>query len=111
MAATASGPNRWLVAAAGTIVMIALGTAYAWSNFTQPLVASFGWSASETTLTFGLAIFFIGIGALITGMLDLDSGLLLSIVRTAHITGAAAVLASTAMLAIEYRRSLPFTPE
>jgi len=74
MAATASGPNRWLVAAAGTIVMIALGTAYAWSNFTQPLVASFGWSASETTLTFGLAIFFIGIGAVAGGLLSQKYG-------------------------------------
>jgi len=69
-AATAAVPNRWLVAAAGTIVMITLGTAYAWSNFTQPLIAAFHWSASETTLTFGLAIFFIGIGAVAGGLLS-----------------------------------------
>jgi len=68
-------------------------------------------NACNITMATVLFQFVFGIGALITGMLDLDSGLLLSIVRTAHITGAAAVLASTAMLAIEYRRSLPFTPE
>jgi MFS family permease len=68
MATTTSGtPNRWAIALAGVIVMLCLGTAYSWSNFTQPLIASFGWSNATTTLTFELAIFFIGIGAVIGG--------------------------------------------
>lgn len=68
MAATASaGANRWAIAWAGVVVMLMLGTVYAWSNFTQPLIAGFGWSNTTTTLTFGLAIFFIGIGAVIGG--------------------------------------------
>jgi MFS family permease len=62
-----STPNRWAIAWAGVLVMLALGTAYAWSNFTQPLIASFNWSNTTTTLTFELAIFFIGIGAVIGG--------------------------------------------
>jgi OFA family oxalate/formate antiporter-like MFS transporter len=68
MASVASStPNRWAIAWAGVLVMLALGTAYAWSNFTQPLIASFGWSNTTATLTFELAIFFIGIGAVIGG--------------------------------------------
>ncbi|HTP51157.1 MAG TPA: OFA family MFS transporter [Anaeromyxobacteraceae bacterium] len=59
--------NRWLVAAAGTISMICLGTVYSWSIFTQPLVASFGWSNTTTTWAFAWAIFFLGAGAVIGG--------------------------------------------
>jgi MFS family permease len=47
--------------------MILAGTVYAWSNFTQPVIASFGWSATQASLVFGLAIFFIGIGAVVGG--------------------------------------------
>jgi MFS family permease len=37
------------------------------SNFTQPLIAAFGWNATQTSLVFGLAIFMIGIGAVVGG--------------------------------------------
>ncbi len=59
--------NRWLVAVAGTISMICLGTVYSWSLFTQPLAAAFGWSNTAITWTFALAIFFLGVGAIIGG--------------------------------------------
>jgi MFS transporter, OFA family, oxalate/formate antiporter len=59
--------NRWLIALAGTISMICLGTVYSWSIFTQPLIASFGWSNTTTTWPFALAIFFLGVGAIIGG--------------------------------------------
>ena len=67
MAAASTKSNRWGIAWAGVLVMLALGTAYAWSNFTQPLIASFGWSNETATLPFELAIFFVGIGAVIGG--------------------------------------------
>jgi MFS family permease len=47
--------------------MICLGTVYSWSLFTQPLVAAFGWSTTTTTWAFALAIFFLGVGAIIGG--------------------------------------------
>jgi MFS family permease len=59
--------NRWAIAAAGTVAMICLGTVYSWSLFTQPLIAAFGWSNTTTTWTFALAIFFLGVGAIIGG--------------------------------------------
>ncbi|BDG04493.1 OFA family MFS transporter [Anaeromyxobacter oryzae] len=59
--------NRWAIAAAGTIAMACLGTVYSWSLFTQPLIAAFGWSNSTTTWAFALAIFFLGVGAIIGG--------------------------------------------
>jgi MFS family permease len=60
-------PNRWTIALAGTIVMICLGTVYSWSIFTRPLVAGFHWSNAVTTWAFALAIFFLGVGAVIGG--------------------------------------------
>src|SRR5512141_1970128 len=59
--------NRWAIALAGTMTMICLGTVYSWSVFTQPLIASFGWSNTTTTWTFAAAIFFLGVGAIIGG--------------------------------------------
>ncbi len=59
--------NRWAIAAAGTISMVCLGTVYSWSAFTQPLIAAFGWSNAATTWTFALAIFFLGVGAILGG--------------------------------------------
>jgi MFS family permease len=47
--------------------MICLGTVYSWSLFTQPLIAAFGWSNTTTTWCFALAIFFLGVGAIIGG--------------------------------------------
>jgi len=47
--------------------MACLGTVYSWSLFTQPLIASFGWSNAATTWNFALAIFFLGVGAIIGG--------------------------------------------
>jgi OFA family oxalate/formate antiporter-like MFS transporter len=67
MAVAAATPNRWAIAWAGVLVMILAGTVYAWSNFTQPLIASFGWSSTEASLVFGIAIFALGIGAVIGG--------------------------------------------
>jgi len=66
--------NRWAIAAAGTIAMICLGTVYSWSVYTQPLIAAFGWSNSTTTWAFALAIFFLGVGAIIGGRWQDRSG-------------------------------------
>jgi MFS family permease len=66
--------NRWIVALAGTVVMICLGTVYSWSTFTQPLIASFGWSNTTTTWTFSLTILFLGIGSIVGGRWQDQSG-------------------------------------
>src|SRR3954469_11662181 len=66
--------NRWMIALAGTVAMACLGTAYSWSIFTQPLIASFGWSNTTTTWTFAIAIFFLGVGAVWGGRWQIRSG-------------------------------------
>lgn len=53
-------PNRWAIAAAGVVMQVALGAIYAWSVFRTPLIDEFGWTISEVTLTFTIAIFVVG---------------------------------------------------
>ncbi len=44
-------------------MQIALGAVYAWSVFRTPLVKGFGWTISEVTLTFTIAVFTVGVAA------------------------------------------------
>lgn len=63
----ASSGNRWVIALAGMIVMICLGTVYSWSIFTNSLIAGFNWSTQDATIPFEVAIFFLGLGAVFGG--------------------------------------------
>src|SRR5712691_10567006 len=60
--------NRWVIAAAGVLMQVALGAVYALSVFRAPLVRQFGWSISEVTLTFTISIFVLGIAAFFGGL-------------------------------------------
>src|ERR1700684_2749343 len=60
--------NRWVIAAAGVFLQIALGAVYAWSVFRIPLARQFGWSIPEVTLTFTICIFTVGIAAFFGGL-------------------------------------------
>ncbi|WP_342512949.1 OFA family MFS transporter [Sporosarcina sp. FSL K6-1522] len=59
--------NRWLIAASAVGIHISIGSVYAWSNFTNPLIEQFGWSASQVQLTFSIAILFLGLSAAFMG--------------------------------------------
>jgi OFA family oxalate/formate antiporter-like MFS transporter len=69
-----SQPNRWVIAAAGVVMQIALGAVYAWSVFRNPLMKSFGWSVSQVTWTFTLAILFLGFAGYFGGLWMARSG-------------------------------------
>ena len=56
-------PRRWSIAVAGVVMQIALGAVYAWSVFRIPLTQTFGWTISEVTLAFTIAIFVLGFAA------------------------------------------------
>jgi MFS transporter, OFA family, oxalate/formate antiporter len=55
--------NRWLIAIMCTMLMIVLGTVYAWSFFQKLIVEEFGWSNSEVAWAFSTSIAFIGFAA------------------------------------------------
>lgn len=59
--------NRWLIAASAVGIHISIGSVYAWSNFTNPLIQQFGWTASQVQFTFSLAILFLGLSAAFMG--------------------------------------------
>jgi OFA family oxalate/formate antiporter-like MFS transporter len=60
--------NRWGIAAAGVVLQLALGAVYAWSVFRIPLVHGFGWTISEVTLAFTIAIFTVGVASFLGGL-------------------------------------------
>lgn len=59
--------NRWLIAASAVGIHISIGSVYAWSNFTNPLIEEFGWSSQQVQLTFSIAILFLGLSAAFLG--------------------------------------------
>jgi OFA family oxalate/formate antiporter-like MFS transporter len=67
--AGAGDGRRWLVLAAGTGLMMCIGTGYSWSLFTRPLMAFYGWTSVEVSLAFALMAFGLGGGALLGGVL------------------------------------------
>jgi OFA family oxalate/formate antiporter-like MFS transporter len=60
--------NRWVVAAAGAVLQLCLGTVYAWSFFQKAIVAGFGWSNSATAWAFSAAICVLGVAAAAGGI-------------------------------------------
>ena len=66
--------NRWGIALAGVIMQIALGAVYAWSVFRIPLTKSYGWTISEVTFAFTLAILMLGFAAFVGGLWMRRSG-------------------------------------
>ncbi|MDB6036180.1 MAG: major facilitator superfamily 1 [Verrucomicrobiales bacterium] len=63
-----NSPNRWLIAAAGVVMQVALGAVYAWSVFRIPLMKSYGWTVSQVTLAFELAILMLGFASFAGGL-------------------------------------------
>lgn len=59
--------NRWLIAASGVGIHISIGSAYAWSVFTNPMASQFGWKTTEISFAFSIAIFFLGFSAAFLG--------------------------------------------
>jgi MFS transporter, OFA family, oxalate/formate antiporter len=60
--------SRWWIAFAGVLLQIALGAVYAWSVFRVPLAKQFGWTISQVTLTFTIAIMVLGFASFFGGL-------------------------------------------
>jgi len=60
--------RRWRIAAAAIVTQVCLGAVYGWSVFVAPLVAMTGWSLTQVSLTFTLAIAFLGVGTILGGL-------------------------------------------
>jgi OFA family oxalate/formate antiporter-like MFS transporter len=61
-------PNRWLIAAAGVVMQVALGAVYAWSVFRKPLSQEFDAEVATVNVAFTLTIVCLGIAAYFGGL-------------------------------------------
>ena len=59
--------NRWLIALSAVGIHICIGSVYAWSVLTQPLMQELGAGFREIQWTFSLAILFLGLSAAFLG--------------------------------------------
>lgn len=59
--------NRWLIALSAIGIHICIGSVYAWSVLTKPIMAQMGFGLQETTWTFSIAILFLGLSACFLG--------------------------------------------
>ena len=55
--------NRWLIALSAIGIHICIGSVYAWSVLTKPIMQAMGFSLKETTWAFSIAILFLGLSA------------------------------------------------
>ena len=62
--------NRWLPLIGGVMMNIVLGTSYAWSVFVLPLESDFGWTRTETSITFTIIVMSIAIWFVVAGRLQ-----------------------------------------
>lgn len=65
---TSGTRNRYLIAVAAVVMQICLGAVYGWSVFVKPLIATEGWTLTQVSLNFTLAILFLGVGTIIGGL-------------------------------------------
>ncbi|OXG09585.1 OFA family oxalate/formate antiporter-like MFS transporter [Flavobacterium araucananum] len=55
--------NKWVVAAAGMLLQLSIGSIYAYSVWINPIYALNGWDGNQLKLSFSLAICFLGLTA------------------------------------------------
>ena len=93
--------NRWLVVVGGVSMNLALGSLYAWSVFVAPLEAEFGWSRTETSWVFTIAILTFAITTVFAGRIQDVRG-----PRICAATGA--VLVGVGFILGSFTSSLPY---
>src|SRR5919205_2299669 len=93
-AATQNVTNRWLIAAAGVVMQVALGAVYAWSVFRIPLSNAYGSSVSAVNTTFSITILSLGFAAFFGGLWMGRSGPRIVAIIAGVLYGAGVFLAS-----------------
>lgn len=62
--------NRSCVLICGVLVLLCMGLIYAWSIFVGPIEAEFGWTRTQTSLTFSISMLGFSIGGLSAGYIQ-----------------------------------------
>ncbi|VHB43670.1 L-lactate MFS transporter [Streptococcus pyogenes] len=61
--------KRYIIATAGTLLHLMLGSTYAWSVYRNPILQETGWDQAPVAFAFSLAIFCLGLSAAFMGNL------------------------------------------
>ncbi|WP_072680822.1 OFA family MFS transporter [Arcobacter sp. LA11] len=59
--------NRWLMALSAVGVHLCIGSVYAWSVYVKPIQEELSWTLTDVTISFSIAIFFLGLSAALMG--------------------------------------------
>src|SRR4051794_33618346 len=62
--------SRWWRVVGGLSMNLALGTLYGWSVFVAPLEARFGWTRTETSMVFTIAVIVFAISFVVAGRIQ-----------------------------------------
>jgi MFS transporter, OFA family, oxalate/formate antiporter len=89
-------PNRWIIAAAGVVMQVALGAVYAWSVFRDPLSQQYGTSVTAVNTTFSITILALGFAAFFGGLWMGHSGPRIVAITAGVLYGVGIFLASFA---------------
>ena len=66
--------NRWHPVIGGVLMNLALGSLYAWSVFVAPLEKEFGWTRTQTSRTFTIAVVCFALTFIVAGRLQDKKG-------------------------------------
>ncbi len=86
--------NRWLAVVGGVSMNLALGSLYAWSVFIAPLEAEFGWTRTQTSWVFTIAIVTFAISFVVAGRIQDQRGPRICAITGATLVGLGFILAS-----------------
>ena len=86
--------NRWLAVVGGVSMNLALGSLYAWSVFVAPLEAEFGWTRTQTSWVFTIAIVTFAISFVVAGRIQDQHGPRICAITGATLVGLGFILAS-----------------
>ncbi len=59
--------NRWLMVIGAMAIHMCIGSVYAWSVYVKPIQSTMNWTLTDVTITFSIAIFFLGLSAALMG--------------------------------------------
>src|SRR5271166_4459353 len=65
-----TGLSRWWRVVGGLSMNLALGTLYAWSVFVAPLEKQFGWTRTQTSMAFTIAVAVFAITFVVAGRIQ-----------------------------------------
>ena len=85
---------RWLMLGVGTVVLLVLGSLYAWSTYRGTLCDEFGWTASSAQLTFSICMMTFCLGGLFSGIVSKKIGIKIPAVLSAVLMAAGLIMAS-----------------